>query len=1100
MRMVVDRIAGSDSRTRGGFVPAVRTVMFALLGLLCLAGGSFSSMLSAEPLVAEVVPGTQHLNLNSFVEHLEDSSGRWTLTDVQQQPRADQFMRNDRERVFNAGFTASAYWYRLTLKDTAGISGSNGPWYIQVGFPLLDYVDIYLPAKEGLGTEGGWQTIQTGDQRPFASRPLKHRNFIFPIELAPGQTTTIYLRVQTKSAHVLPLAFSSAPTLFKSAQDELMVLGCYYGVMLALILYNIFGYLSVRDRSYVDYIFFVLFGGVLLSLSLNGLGVEYFWSDYPRWVNASTPFHISAALYWLLAFTKSFLRTRQYFPRMNFLLLGLQLLSVAGAVLAFAADYAVSVRLTLILGVIVALVAVIATAQALASGMKAARIYLVAWGVYAVFVILQIAQVSNLLPAHFITSYLAQIGTAAAALLLSLALADRINLERQERDHLIKERQRAELDSHTKSEFLAHMSHEIRTPMNAIIGFTDLAMRTDQESKRMGFLANIRVASQTLLTILNDILDLSKIEAGKLVLERKEFRLNLVMEKLGALFSQLAAEKNIELILSIPAELPPVVIGDAVRLEQILVNLVSNALKFTDKGEVEVGVTEDSTSPGRAVLRFSVRDAGIGLTAQQSARLFEPFVQADQSTTRKYGGTGLGLNICKQLVERMGGTIGVSSKLGVGSTFTFTVPFDVPARSGIEQEAEAVVPNMLRGLRTLVVDDSATARKVHDTMLRSLGLEPESAASGEEAVRKFTESPYQLVLMDWQMEGMDGMEAARQIRALPGGDTVPIIMATVHPRDELSRRMSQGLVNVALSKPVTPSDLFDTLVQLFDAPLDMGRMLPALSAMPGADKLRGARILLVEDNLLNQRLAAEILRGLGVEVDIANDGAEGVAAVGQQKYDAVLMDMQMPVMDGLEATRRIRDQPAFEYLPIIAITANVLPRDSDSCLDAGMNDFIPKPINPTHLIRVLGRWIGTPVDTGAARAPLQPSVMSQMSESPDPINVAEALQRLSGNRQLFLEMLEIFQTHHAGDSEKFNAALSGGDRKKAYQLVHTLKGVAANLTMPKLWSASQALQHALQNDNDDLPQQLRTEFELAFDAALKAVQPTIAELKRKGAR
>jgi two-component system, sensor histidine kinase and response regulator len=421
----------------------------------------------------------------------------------------------------------------------------------------------------------------------------------------------------------------------------------------------------------------------------------------------------------------------------------------------------------------------------------------------------------------------------------------------------------------------------------------------------------------------------------------------------------------------------------------------------------------------------------------------------------------------------------------------------VPAKSaGIVQEAEAVVPNKLRGLRTLVVDDSATARKVHDVMLRSLGLVPESVGSGEEAVRKFAEKPYQLVLMDWQMEGMDGMEAARQIRVLPGGDTVPIIMATIHPRDELSRRVSQGLVNAALSKPITPSDLFDTLVHLFDTRLDLGRMLPELDTTPGAEKLKGAHVLLVEDNLLNQRLAEEILQSLGVKVDIANDGAEGVKMVTQHEYDAVLMDMQMPVMDGLEATQRIRDMPAFEYLPIIATTANVLPRDSDRCLDAGMNDFIPKPINPAHLIRVLGRWIGTPAGTGDGHMPLQkPAVMPmQVSESSPPIDVPEALQRLNGNHQLFVELLEIFQAHHAGDLQKFQAALSSGDRKKMHQLVHTLKGVAANLTMPKLWSISQALQHAIESGNE-VSKPLCEEFELAFMAALAAVMPAIDEAK-----
>jgi signal transduction histidine kinase/CheY-like chemotaxis protein len=834
---------------------------------------------------------------------------------------------------------------------------------------------------------------------------------------------------------------------------------------------------------------------VLLSLSLNGLGVEYFWSEYPRWVNASTPFHISATLFFLLAFTRSFLRMHLHFPRMNVLLKGLQLVCVGGTVLAFVADYAISIRVALLMSVAISLVAVFATARALLWGMQAARIYLLAWGVFSCFVMLQIAQVSNLLPAHFITSYIVQIGTAAALLLLSLALADRINLEQKENERLIKERQRAELDAHAKSEFLAHMSHEIRTPMNAIIGFTHLAMRTDKESKRMTFLANIEAASRTLLTILNDILDLSKIEAGRLVLERKEFRLNLVMEKLGALFSQLAAEKKLELTLSIPPQLPKVVIGDALRLEQILVNLVSNALKFTDQGEVQVGVTAESVAAGRAVLRFSVRDTGIGLTAEQSRNLFQPFIQADQSTTRRYGGTGLGLNISKKLVEHMGGTIGVSSTPGVGSTFSFTVPFDVPEPSRIPQETQSV-PVSLRGLRILVVDDSVTARKIHDEMLLSLGLVPESVASGEEAVRRFSQHPYPLVLMDWRMDGIDGLEASRRIRALPGGEKVPIIMVTAHPSDELSRHIPPGLINATLSKPLTPSDLHDTLMQLFNASLGTRRASLEPNERSGADKLQGAHILVVEDNLLNQRLVAEILRGMGVRVDIANDGREGLAAVAMSDYDAVLMDMQMPVMDGLEATRRIRAQPVFEQLPIIAITANVQPRDRQSCLDAGMNDFIPKPINPADLARVLRRWIGASFAANEVRQPLSnPQAMPPaMPEAAHPINVQAALQRLNGNHQLFAEMLELFRSHHADDLESIQAALSHRDYEKAHQLIHALKGVAANLTMPRLWAVLLALQQAIEG-GQDVPEELRSEFEWAFKAVLGAVEPAIAEVK-----
>ncbi len=1039
----------------------------------------------AAPVIAKIKPGVQSLSLNRYVEYLPDVQRRWTLSDVRQAPLAGSFTRN-KDRVFNAGFTPASYWYRLTLQDSTGDPASGGSWFVEVGFPLLDYVDIYLPRSDG-----GWQVIHTGDQLPFANRPLRHRNFMVPLRLAPGEPATIYLHINTQSAHVVPVTLWSSLALYKRAQDELMLLGGYYGIMLVLILYNIFVYLAVRDRSYLDYILFVLFCGVLLSLSLNGLGVEYFWGDSPRWINASTPFHISATFFWLMAFTQSFLQTRTHFPRLHAWLIGLQLACLGGAALAFTADYSVSIRVTILLGGVCSLVAVVTTARALVFGVRAARFYLVAWAVYSVATLTQVAQVSDLLPAHLITSYIVQMGTAAAVLLLSLALADRINIERREKERLIKEQQRAEMGMLAKSEFLARMSHEIRTPMNAIVGFTDLALRADKETKRLEFLSNIRVASQTLLTIINDILDFSKIEAGKLKLEHQEFRLQPIMEKLGVLFSQRAAEKGVELVLSTPAQLPTVVVGDAVRLEQILVNLTSNALKFTERGEVEVGLVQESAVQGKAVLHFTVRDTGIGLTEEQSARLFKPFSQADHSTTRKYGGTGLGLNISRQLVEMMGGQIGVNSIPGMGSTFWFTIAFEVPETE--VAHAGKVVPDKLRDLRTLVVDDSATARKVYSEMLRSMGLMPETVSSGQEAVRRFNESPYGLVFMDWLMPGMDGLEAARRIRALPRGATVPIVMITAHPRDELSRHMRPGVVNATLSKPITPPDLYETLIGLFDSQPGLKRILPKLGEVAGAGKLRGARILLVEDNPLNQRVAVEILHALGLKVDIANDGAEGVAAVAKRDYDAVLMDMQMPVMDGLEATRRIRQQPEHARLPIIAITANVLPRDTERCLKAGMNDFLPKPINPGQMIRVLCKWVrGTLTGEATPPPPEEIAMLPAQSSAPSaPIDVAEGLSRLDGNGKLYSELLEIFRGHHAADQQKFHAALTQGDRARAHHLVHTLKGVAGNLGMPNLRTVAAKLQECLEGD-DDVPDMLQRQFEEAFTAALNAIGPALA--------
>ncbi len=573
-----------------------------------------------------------------------------------------------------------------------------------------------------------------------------------------------------------------------------------------------------------------------------------------------------------------------------------------------------------------------------------------------------------------------------------VAVKEDITERKRLQAELMRAKQTAEDATRAKGDFLANMSHEIRTPMNAVIGMAHLALKTDLTRKQRDYLSKIQSSANALLGIINDILDFSKIEAGKLDMETVDFSLDEVLDNLANLVTVKAGEKeDLEVLFAIAADVPRQLVGDALRLGQVLINLSNNAVKFTDGGEIVVSTEMVEGDADRVTLKFSVSDTGIGMTEEQMAKLFQSFTQADTSTTRKYGGTGLGLTISKRLVEMMGGKIGVQSDPGRGTTFSFTAVF---GRGREKETSRPALPPDMHGLKVLVVDDNATSREIFREMLESFTFEVILAASGEEGLAEVQSAgqshPFDLVIMDWKLPGMDGLESSRRIRAHSDPGRMPaIVLVTAYGREEIMTKAAQAELDGFLLKPVSPSTLFDTIMQAFgregSRKLQPGRR--QIKAGENLQQIRGAHVLLVEDNEINQQVAREILTGAGFKVSIANNGLEGVNLVKENVYDAVLMDVQMPVMDGYTATKEIRKweggmrnaeggmrnkidedsdfksqipnpksqienqasslQPLTSNIPIIAMTAHAMTGDYEKSLEAGMVDHVTNRLIPS---------------------------------------------------------------------------------------------------------------------------------------------------------
>ena len=1008
-------------------------------------------------------------------------------------------------------------WLHIPVRQE---SGSDGDWVIDIDFAVINRVDIYLTSAGKVVEHyrtGNLQPVEPGAQPARIPTTLVH--------LTPGTDYEVLLRVENIGAMILPIRFSRAATFHGRALNEQMLQGMLTGLSLCLLLYSLAQWANLREPLFASYALLVA-GSFLFSFEFFGLGAQYIWHN-----NAWMSIH-SGGLFALMASCGAYLFVQQALARPGMdrtftrLMHGGALLCVLSAA-AFAADlFSVDVLVAIVstLGLLPMLFGLPGAYRRARRGDVVGVYFLCGWAVAFTSSVVLSRVISGEVGANFWSMHVLQLGHVFDQLVFMRILGLRTKA-------IQTAMLRAEASTRMKSDFLANMSHEIRTPMNAIIGMSRLALMAEPNPKLRNYLSKIQGAGEHLLGIINDILDFSRIEAGKLTLEEVPFDLNEMLEHLASLTAIKTDAKRVELVFRVGAGVPARLVGDPLRLGQILINLTSNAVKFTEQGEIVVAVKLVEQLDGQVALRFSVSDTGIGMNQELLKRLFESFSQADGSVTRKYGGTGLGLSITKQLVELMGGSIHVSSTPGVGSRFSFTIKLGMGSDDDVALASPAA---LLHQVRVMVVDDSATARDALVEMLGSFGVTAHAASSGEQSLTMLTKAeeagePYQVLLMDYMMPGWDGVETIRRLHADPRLSAPPaILMVSVCTRDTVVQQEGEVPLQGFLTKPVGPALLYHSLLQALqpeadDAPAAAPEEAPVAGLrMSDLAALTGARILLVDDNANNREVALDFLSTIRMQVDVATNGREAIAQALSNDYDLVLMDIQMREMDGLSATRQIRADGRHPDLPIIAMTAYAMAGDREKSLEAGMNDHVTKPIDPDLLFGTLLKWISpvrlagrvggyagaaAPVPATAAQIPAALTAAAAAPAAAPAGGLAAvpgidwqmALAGVDGQQARLQRRVRGFVEEYRNMPQTVRSAIASGQSELLQSLAHNLKSSAVYVGAAVLASLAHQLEQALRDGQQAPIGRLARELLAQLELVLAGLAPIAAEAAAAGA-